>query len=169
MKIIKIILLIFGGLVLILLVSFVVYLISHRQGVIATKEISQNSAKFNVLIASQGSEFKNSLVDSIVNILKDRSVNIKIIDVTGLAEINESDWNALILIHTTEKWQLQADVKAFLERTKDLNKIMLVTTSGDGKWKTADYSVDIITSASATKELPVITQKIKEWLDSRLQ
>lgn len=169
MKIIKIIVLIAGGLILVLLVFFAIYLLSHRQGIIETREIINPSAKFNVLIASQGSQFKDNLVDSIVKILKERSVNVKIIDVTGLTLINESDWDALIFIHTTEKWQLQPDVKAFLDRAKDLNKIMLVTTSGDGKWKTADYRVDIITSASANKELPVITQKIKEWLDIRLQ
>lgn len=135
MKIIRIIVLIAGGLILVLLVFFAIYRLIHRQGIIETQEITSPSVKFNVLIASQGSQFKDNLVDSIVNILKERSVNAKIIDVTGLTLINESDWDALIFIHTTEKWQLQPDVKAFLDRAKDLNKIMLVTTSGDGKWK----------------------------------
>jgi len=169
MKTLKICLIILGSLVVIFLLFFANYLISHRQGVITTKEVPQPSAKFNVLIASQGSSFKNSLVDNLVYILKEKPVNVKIIDVTGLDEINESDWNALILIHTTEKWQMQPDVKAFLDRAKDLTKIMLITTSGDGKWRTKDYNVDVITSASANKELSPITRQIQEWLKTRLQ
>ncbi len=169
MKALRIILLSLGALLVIFAAIFALYLISHRQGVIVNREIQHDSAKFNVLIASQGSQFKNNLVDSIVQILQDRPMSVKIVDVTNLAEINDADWHALILIHTTEKWQLQPDVKAFLDRAKDLSRIMLVTTSGDGKWRTKDYKVDIITSASANKELSPITQEIKEWLDIRLQ
>ncbi len=169
MKIIKTILIILAVLIAVFIIIFAIYLISHRQSVIASKEISQPSAEFKVLIASQGSPFKNTLVDSLVSMLREKPINIRIIDVTELGRINETDWNAFILIHTTEKWQLQPDVKAFLNRAKDLNNIILVATSGDGKWKTKDYDVDVITSASENKELSSITQQIRNWLNSRLK
>lgn len=168
MKVLRIIVLLLGCLLIAFIVIFSIYLYLHRQGVIETKEIRNENVNFTVLIASQGSKFKNALVDSLKNSMEKMNVNLKITDVTKLKNENPDDWNLIILIHTTEKWQLQPDVKKFLDRNKDLNKVMLITTSGDGKWKTKDYNVDIITSASEFKEIPLIKEKVLKFIGERL-
>ncbi|MBA7547204.1 hypothetical protein ES705_39610 [subsurface metagenome] len=71
----------------------------------------------------------------------------------------------MILIHTTEMNKVQSDVKAYLDKAHDLNKVIIITTSGPGDWKTDKYDVDIITSASKKKELPSLINKILTRLD----
>ncbi len=167
MKVLKITFLVVIILLFLFGFLFSIYLYKHRQGVIETTEIKKEEAKYKILIGSQGSVFKNALLDTLKNEIIKNNVNLKIVDVTKLKDENPEDCDAIILIHTTEKWQLQPDVKKFLDRTKDLNKVMLITTSGDGKWKTKDYNVDIITSASEFTEIPVIKEKVIKFIEVR--
>ena len=169
MKALKIILIIIGSIVVLLVVLLAVYLLLNRQRVITSSEMGSPAMKQRVLIASQGSSFKDALVESLTTHLKADSVYIKVIDVTGLKDINEADWNAVVLIHTTEQWKMPPDVKACLDRAKDLGKVIVLTTSGSGEWKAKGYNVDIITSASKREELPVLTKEIISRLDSILR
>jgi hypothetical protein len=166
MKIIKRILITIAIVIILVVVIFGIYLLSHRQGVIKPSEFVKPGASKSVLIASQGSKFKNELVDSIMARLKNRPLSVKVIDVTILQEIKETDFSAFVIIHTTEKGELQADVKKFLDRAKSRYRILLVTTSGQGDWKTKEYKLDVITSASRKSELQVLPGRISAWIDS---
>ena len=137
----------------------------NRQGVIESSEIGNPELEHKVLIASQGSGFKNALVEGLSTNLEQRQIYIKVLDVTVLSEVSEEDWDAVVLIHSVEMSKLQPDVKAFLDRAHDLDKVILITTSGPGTWKTNDYDVDIITSASKKEELPGLTKEILKRLD----
>src|SRR5688572_7440371 len=55
-----------------------------------------------VLIATQGSDFKDALTAGLVAHLQRRSAFVKVIDVTALGGIQEADWNAIVVIHTWE-------------------------------------------------------------------
>jgi len=169
MKALKIILIVIGSIVVLFVVVFAVYLLLNRQRVITSSEMGSPGMKQKVLIASQGSNFKNALVESLTIHLKADSVYIKVIDVTTLKDIKEEDWNAVVLIHTTEQLKMQLDVKAYLDHAKDLSKVIVMTTSGSGEWKAKDYNVDIITSASRKEELPVLIKEILSRLDQILK
>jgi hypothetical protein len=169
MKVLKTIIIVFAMVVFLLIVLFGIYLVTHRQGAIKPSEIVNPEANKSILIASQGSKFKNELLDSVTARLKNKPLSVKVIDVTTLHQISEADFLAIVIIHTTEKWKMPTDVMKFLDRAKDLKKIMLVTTSGAGDWKTKDYSVDVITSASARSELRVLPARISAWIDSTLE
>jgi hypothetical protein len=169
MKVLKILLIVIGAIILLLVIVFGVYLLINRQGVIESHEINSPDLEQKVLIASQGSDFKNALVESLVTHLKERPIYIKITDVTTLSEIKEADWDALVLIHTTEQQRLQPDVEKYLDRAENLTKVVLVTTSGPGNWKTDDYDVDVITSASKMNELPLLASSLLKRIDTILQ
>ena len=169
MKAIKIILMVIGGIIVLLVVIFGVFWLINRQGVIEPFEIGSTEMEHKVLIASQGSDFKNALVESLTTHLKEKPIFINVIDVTTLDEINEDEWGAVVLIHTTEQWKLQPDVKAYLDRAQDLNKVVVLTTSGSGEWKTEDYNIDVITSASKNEELPLLIAEILTRLDAILK
>jgi len=160
MKVLKTILFVIVAIVILLIITFSIYLYIHRQGNIKAFEAGNKNAKQHILIASQGSDFKDLLVDRLIQNLKEKQLYIKVIDVTNLSAINENEWNAMIIIHTTEKFVLQPDVKKYLDRARDLSKVILITTSGSGKWKTKDYNVDIITSASRKEELETLVPEI---------
>jgi hypothetical protein len=165
MKVLKIVLLVIGCIILVLIILFLIYLWMNKQGVIESSEIGNPELEHRVLIASQGSGFKNALVKGLSTNLEQRQIYIKVLDVTVLSGVSEKDWDAVVLIHTTEMSKVQPDVKAFLDRAHDLDKVILITTSGPGTWKTDDYDVDIITSASKKEELLGLTEDILRRLD----
>jgi len=168
MKFLKIMLLVIGGIIVLLVIIFGIYLLINRQGVIEPSDIGAPDAEKKVLIASQGSKFKDTLVEELSGYLKDKEIYLKIADVTTLKDVAESGWDAIILIHTTEKYELQPDVKAYLDRVDDYDRVILITTSGSGTWKTDEYDVDIITSASKQNEIPGLTKDVIDWLDLML-
>jgi len=160
LKTLKIALIVISSIVVVLLVAFGIYLLVNRQGVIEPFEVNSPELGQKVLIASQGSAFKKAVVESLTQYLREKPVYVNVIDVTALAEVIEDDWDAVVLIHTTERWTLQPDVKAYLDRPEDLSKVILLTTSGSGKWKTKDFNVDVITSASKMSEMNSVLRKI---------
>lgn len=169
MKALKITLIVIGSIIVVLVVVFGIYLFIHKQRVIEPFEVGNAETEHKILIASQGSDFKNALVESLTTHLQKKRVYIKVIDVTSLQEVNEHEWDGLVLIHSSEQWKLQPDVKAYLDRATDLDKIVVVTTSGSGDWKTKDYDVDVLTSASKSEELPSLITNILSRLDATLK
>ena len=114
------------------IIAFGIYLLVNIQGLIEPFEINSPDAKQKVLIASQGSGFKNMLVSGLVDKIKDSPTYVRVIDVTSLSEVDDADWNAVVLIHTTEYGRMQPDAREYLGRVKELDKVILVTTSGSG-------------------------------------
>jgi len=169
MKILKIILMVIGSIVVLLVALFVIVLLINKQGVVEPYDAGQPGSGNRLLIATQGSGFKSALIDSVTVYLIDDSLYVRVIDVTGLGEIDDNEWNAILIVHTTEQWKLQPDVAKYLERARDLSKVIVVTTSGSGEWKSDEYAVDVITSASKSDELPALTQKIVAKLRVLLQ
>lgn len=59
-------------------------------------------------------------------------------------------------------------MKAYLDRVKNLNNVVLVTTSGSGDWKTKDYDIETLTSASRTEEFATLIPRILAQLNAIL-
>jgi hypothetical protein len=82
--------------------------------------------------------------------------------VTELLNVKVDDWDAIVVLHTWENWQAEATTKLFIEQQTKLNKIIVLTTSGDGNLKMK--GVDAITSASllqdVAKHVDIISRRI---------
>ncbi|NMG68449.1 hypothetical protein GPA19_26350, partial [Azoarcus indigens] len=98
-------------------------------------EVNTHTADARVLVATQGSAFKDAVVAGIVAHLKPRQVYVKIIDVAALPSVQESDWNALVLIHTWQMRKPQPDVKKFVDIIQNVRKVIVLSTSGAGTFK----------------------------------
>ncbi len=159
-KKLKITLISVGILVAVFVVLMVIYSIVFGMDVIETSEIGKPDAPVKILIASQGSEFKNALVGKITDALKGDDVFIYITDTTKLPEAPMDDYKAVVLIHTVEAWKLEKHVELYLSKTGDLSNLVLVSTSGGGDWKTDKYDVDTITSASKKVELDPVASEV---------
>ncbi|MDH4211122.1 MAG: hypothetical protein OEV79_06700 [candidate division WOR-3 bacterium] len=160
MKIFKIVLIILAAGIVLLMALFAIYLLLNRQGVVESYDVGEPETGNRLLIVSQGSEFKNALVESVITHLADESLYVCVIDVSGLEEINEDEWDAILILHTTEQWKLQPDVKKYLDRARNLDRVVVITTSGSGEWKSDEYAVDVMTSASKKEELRALTDNI---------
>jgi hypothetical protein len=99
-----------------------------------------------VLIATQGSTYKNAVVETLSQHLQEKSVHVRVVDISQLSTVDERDWDAIVLLHSWEHWQPPPAVQAFVERSKDRGRLVVLTTSGSGGSCMA--CVDAVTSAS---------------------
>ncbi|WP_299124301.1 hypothetical protein [uncultured Winogradskyella sp.] len=130
------------------------------------QEFEVNSPDLNhkLLIATQGSEFKNEVTEGIVNFYKNDSVFIKVIDITSLASVNPTAYSAIVVMHTWENWQPPENVELFINRTKDIeNKIIVLTTSGNGNFKME--GIDAITGESILEDTSTYVNHITKRLE----
>lgn len=173
MKIIKIIGITIGIFLITLFSCFLgwynlIYKPTNSQKVIKTSEINNPENKTKLLIASQGSDYKIKLVNKITNELKEKDIYIKIIDITELSNINNEKWDSIIIINICEKWKMQKSVRIFLSDSKNIDNIILITTSGSGTWKTKKYNIDTITSASEMENIDNIKNLILSKLNNTI-
>lgn len=166
MKILKRVLIVLGSLIVLMVILFGVYLLINRQGVAEPFEVGSADMSKKILIASQGSEFKDLMVDTLTSRLKGKDVYISVIDISKLNQINQEDWDAEIIIHTTEGYRLPEPVKEYLGRIENPNEVMLLITSGSGEWKPEASEVDILTSASKVADIPGFANSIEDMVNS---
>lgn len=168
MKTLKIISIALVGLIVVCLSFLMWYSMHYSMDVIQPFEVNSPELSSRVLIASQGSEFKDEVVRELVAGLKSDSVYIRVIDVSQLSEINETEWSAIAILHTWENWKPQPDAKQFVENSKAPGKLVLLSTSGSGVDKMS--GIDAISSASIKDQAPDLAHKmilrIKKILDS---
>jgi hypothetical protein len=137
---------------------------TYSMDIAEAMEINDASLDRKLLIATQGSDFKNSLTQSILDHYKKDSVFIKIIDVSDLDKMDPNDFNAVLVMHTWEYEKPPTAVGSFIEKTKSFkNKIVVMTTSGPGT--STMEGVDAITGESIKEDVPVYAVRIIERLD----
>lgn len=163
----KVIVLVIALIALLIPSSLIWYRAHYSMTVARSFDVGAPSSAQRVLIATQGSPFKDSLVAGIIQHLRSRSVYISVIDVSALPSVRDSDWAAIVLIHTWEYSKPQADAKAFIDRLPDRRRIVVVTTSGSGKERIS--GVDAISAASLIRDVPTplttVTRRIDALLD----
>jgi len=119
-----------------------------------------------VLIATQGSAFKDAVVQGVVDKLKPRPIYIQVMDVSGLGAVDERDWNVIVVLHTFELSRPQPDAAAFVARAKSSHKIVVLGTSAEGTFKIE--GIDALTSASKLVDVPARVAEISARVDGVL-
>jgi len=142
------------------------YRVHYSMGVARAFEVNDPHATPRVLIATQGSEFKNAVVAGVVEHLKARAAYIKVIDVSALPGIDEGEWNAIVLVHTWEMRKPPKEAKAFVEGVRGSGKLVVLTTSGAGDFRMD--GVDAISSASVIADVPSRAAEVSARLDAIL-
>lgn len=117
----------------------------------------------HVLIATQGSAFKDAVVAGLVERLKARSARVQVIDVGMLAGIQEEQWDAMVILHTWEMGKPPAAVRTFTERMRDRDKLAVLTTSGAGDFRL--QGVDAVSAASSQADVPERVRELAERVD----
>lgn len=142
------------------------YKIHYSMGTAREFEVNSRSIQPGVLLATQGSDFKDSIVRGIVEHLKQRPAHVRVIDVGALHTVNDADWDAIVVMHTWEMRQPQRDAKEFIDRVKNTRKLVLMSTSGAGTFKME--GVDEISTASIMADVPARVAEIDSRLDGIL-
>jgi hypothetical protein len=129
-------------------------------------EVNDPRSSPRVLIASQGSEFKDAIVARVVEQLKARAAYVRVIDVSALPGIDDGEWNAIVVLHTWEMRKPPREVQAFVDRARGSGKLVVLTTSGAGDFKID--GVDAMSSASVVADAPSRAEDIRAKLDAIL-
>lgn len=164
-KWIKILITIIAIPVVLIIIFISYYLLSNLQGVIDSYQVGDPQAKYKILLASQGSEFKEKLLLDIVQQLESDTVFLSIVDCTSLEKEEILDWNAIVIIHTTQIHGMPKAAKNYLTKIPDLSKVVLVTTSGGGDEIVTDFDVDAISTVSRLS----IKDSITNWTVHKVQ
>ena len=125
------------------------YRLHHSMTVVRPFTSGDFSLQQHVLIATQGSQFKDTLVGDIVQHLATRSVYVQVIDISALPSVRENDWSAIVVLHTWQFGKPPAQASAFLDRIRDKYKVIVVTTSGSGREKLPNASTPSVPPRSS--------------------
>ena len=148
----------------ILLILSSIYVYKHYPRKIESYEVNHSDLNKKILIASQGSEFKNALLDNIVGKIQNDSTYVKVINVSELNDIDDAYWRAVIIINTCIADKINKDVKQYLKKSKNKIPTIMLVTAGDGRWKPNNLSVDAISTASRISYIEKLTQEILNLL-----
>ncbi len=141
------------------------YLYANLQGKIEARQIGNPKAEKRIIIASQGSDFKNRLLEELLKNLNRENRFFYILDCTQLHKEDLKQWDACIIIHTTQIHGMPQAAESFLEISNDFSKVILVTTSGGGDELVTKYDVDGISTASRMSKIPGIVKEVTEKIE----
>lgn len=155
------------GLSLLFAVLLIWYWATHSMDEARPFEIGTSDSPQSLLIAYQGSVYKNSVVEQIAEHFSTSDIHIKGIDIEYLNNVNPDDYNAIFITHTWQVWQAPEVVERFIDDHPTMRHYVLLCTSGSGDGQLEN--VDAITSASvltsAHEEANNAIIKLEELID----
>jgi len=159
-----------AGVVLVVLAALIAlalwYRAAHGMRTATGFAVGDATAHERVLIASQGSSFKDAMVREIIAHLKGHPVYVRVVDVSALPDVDPGAWTAVIVMHTWEIGKPDSFARTFFERVGAQRKLIVVTTSGSGQEKVPGF--DVISTASVIRELPTPLGEVTRRLDGLL-
>jgi len=139
------------------------YLIEFYPRTAESFEINSPDQPTRVLVATQGSEFKNGLVAAVCDRLREQPVYVKVIDVGGLDDIDTDEWNKVLVINTAMMNIMSGPARRLVARGEGLDKVLLFVTSGGADFKPADLAVDALSGASRKGDTNRLADLILDW------
>ncbi len=151
--------------ILVLFAAFWVwYEYTYSMDTVIPFEINNPNLETKVLIASQGSRFKDSLVQGVLRHYQKDSIYFKVIDVYTMFTVDIDKWDALIIINSWEYGSPPRNVKKFIKNYPDqLDKLIILSTVGSSNIALKD--VDVISGESIIEKTPEYTQIVVKRLD----
>ncbi|MBO0340310.1 hypothetical protein [Flagellimonas profundi] len=129
----KVVIWILMGIIALFLLLALWYKQSHAMDLVEPYTVNSENFGRKLLIATQGSDFKDALVQDVITHYKNDSVFIKVIDVSGLPQVNHQDFDGILLVHTWEYNKPPQVVEEFIGDSKvKIQKVIAITTSGEG-------------------------------------
>ncbi len=133
-----------------------------------TYEVKFPSFSQKLLIASQGSPFKDSIIAGVSDRYKSVPVVIDDIDVAALENTDLSDFDVILIMHRWEAGAPSETVQSFMDKHSGLqSKMVVLTTSWNGLERMKN--IDAITGASVVEDAPIFTEMIIKRLDPLLE
>ena len=140
---------------------------SCTRGVKETR-MAHKGAGFTMIIASDSSEFKDSIRNRIIEQYQDEG-NIDVVNIKRLKQINPIDYDVVLIIDTTLAWSgFNPSLNTFLENNEIKDNVVVFMTAADPDWEYSYQGVDAITSASVVENEDVKFEEISQQIDQIL-
>lgn len=136
------------------------YVSKYAMGICQARIINDRTAAKSLLIASQQSNYKDELTNRLIDGLMEEDIFIELIDIRDLGQVNTSNYDAYVLMHTWEMYKAPSSIISFTERV-DSDRVFVVGTSGAGNLSL--QGVDGISSASVLHNLNADLARIEDW------
>lgn len=149
-KPVKISLIIVGIAVVIFAGVMLSYRFLKSMDVTPNKEINESATGDHVLLATQGSDFKDSVIDQIEQDMANKNVHISIMDTTKLDKVSADDYDKLVLFTTVQSDDIPENVTTFMNDNKD-RSIHIAVTADSGRWDKQPKDIDAISEASKSE------------------
>lgn len=117
-----------------------------------------------VLIANQGSEFKNAVVEKLREEMKGSGVSFAVQKLNILSRASPDEWDAVVILHAVKMGSINKNVERFLNRVNDPSRVIVCTTCGQEDVIPGKYGIDSITAASKVYEIEAAVTRIAEQL-----
>lgn len=121
-------------------------------------KIKQESAdtKQRVLVATGGTDYEKAVTKILLEKLKQKRIEVKVIDVAAIAQEDANTYNAILLMHAVQEDTLKSAVREFLKRTPESESgpwpYVIVSTVTGRNWLSKDANVDAITSPTKVSQ-----------------
>lgn len=139
---------------------------TYSMEVVETRELNSPELENRLLIATQGSDYKNGVVKRVINKIGG-SAYVKIIDVGLLKDVDPNSWDAILIMHTWQVWKPEPNAEQFVKDSYDASKMFVLSTSGGGDQ--ALEGVDGITGASVLENVNKDADTIVLWLHKLIE
>ncbi|WP_028313779.1 hypothetical protein [Desulfatibacillum aliphaticivorans] len=127
---------------------------------VSSVQYGSPSAETKVLFATEDTAFKSVILENVVKAYEGQDVFIQVESVPALDKIDAEGYDAVVLINTCMAWRVEPEIEAFVKKTADKQKIVLLTTTGDPDLNIEAPGVDSVTSASQMENADQVSQKI---------
>jgi flagellar basal body-associated protein FliL len=160
MRLKKILIIIFSILIFIIVAGLITYKFIFSQSVIEGYTINKESNSKKILVATQGSSFKESVNEKLEEYYKNKDFYINVLDVTNLGTISDyNSYDKIIIISSVESSKINQEAENTINQISDKEKIKIITTSGSGSWD--NYISDEIDTLSTVSK----DENIKDVID----
>ena len=126
-------------------------------------EVNTSDQPTQILIATQGSSFKNAILEGVINRIARRDRYIKVMDVMELDRTNGAQWDVILIIHTWEMGKPPTTVMPFFNTLPNNDRLVIFNTAGD-QVSHID-NVDAITGASNMEDVPHQVKTIVDQIE----
>jgi len=154
------------ALVCCIVVFFIWYDWTYSMDVVESYEINEPTAEHSILIATQGSTYKNEVTKLIVEDVGALDLFVKVIDVTKLSGEQAGQYDAYVIIHTIEMYKAPKPALDFAEKVPK-SKLLGIATSGDGIYHME--GVDGVTSASVILDSRAHADEAVHWIKNQFK
>lgn len=153
------------ALAVVLMGVILTYKLVKSQGVIESYIVNSEENSKKVLIATQKSNFKNTVMQNVTAYYSGQPIFLSVIDVTQLGKVKADPWDIIIIFSTIESNKLNPAAEKFIKDERDHNKIYVFNTADSGRWKNNTIGIDCITSASKKTNVDKYTSDIINAID----